>query len=209
MAMPSKVLVPRPTSSRMTRLRVGRVVEDVGDLAHLDHEGGLAAGEVVLGADAREDAVDDADAGRGRGHEGAHLGHEHEQRGLADVGALAGHVRAGDERDPALAVEHGVVRDEALAASRACLDHGMARVAQLERPVLEDLGPHVVAAGGDLGEGGEHVELGEHGGGGLQGRDAARHLVAQRLEESAARARVRARRRAATFSSYSFSSGVT
>ena len=34
---------------------VGRVVEDVRGLAHLDHERRLAAREVVLGADAREE----------------------------------------------------------------------------------------------------------------------------------------------------------
>jgi hypothetical protein len=40
---------------------VGRVVEDVRGLGHLDHEGRRAAREVVARADAREDAVDDAD----------------------------------------------------------------------------------------------------------------------------------------------------
>src|SRR5690606_5216483 len=42
------------------RLR-GGVVEDVAGLGHLHHEGGLAAGQVVAGADAGEDAVDRAD----------------------------------------------------------------------------------------------------------------------------------------------------
>ena len=40
----------------------GGVVEDVGGLVHLDHEGGVAACELVAGADAGEDAVDEAEA---------------------------------------------------------------------------------------------------------------------------------------------------
>ena len=38
-------------------------VQDVGGLLHLDHEGRLAARDVVGGADAREDAVDDRQLG--------------------------------------------------------------------------------------------------------------------------------------------------
>ena len=64
MLTPSKVLVPRPTSSRMIRLSRGGVVEDVRGLDHLDHEGALAAREVVGGADAGEDAVHHADRAR-------------------------------------------------------------------------------------------------------------------------------------------------
>ena len=40
----------------------GHLVQDVGGLAHLHEEGGLAPGQVVAGADAGEDAVGDADA---------------------------------------------------------------------------------------------------------------------------------------------------
>ena len=39
---PSRVLVPRPISSRMTSEGFGGgVVEDVGGFGHFDHEGGL------------------------------------------------------------------------------------------------------------------------------------------------------------------------
>ena len=96
-ARPSSVEVPRPISSRMTSGSAGGVVEDVGGLGHFDHEGGLAAGEVVGGADAGEDAVDEADGGGLGGDEGAGLGHQHEEGDLADVGGFAGHVGAGDE----------------------------------------------------------------------------------------------------------------
>ena len=55
---PSKVLVPRPTSSISTRLRVGGVVQDVGRFGHLQHEGRAAARQIVGGADAGENAIE-------------------------------------------------------------------------------------------------------------------------------------------------------
>ena len=77
---PSKVAVPRPISSRITRLRDVARVQDVGGLLHLDHEGGLAAGDVVGRADPREEAIDDRQLGAARRHERAGLGHQAEQR---------------------------------------------------------------------------------------------------------------------------------
>src|SRR5450432_838122 len=41
---------------------LGRAAENVGGLLHLDHERALATRDVVARADAREDAIDDADA---------------------------------------------------------------------------------------------------------------------------------------------------
>ena len=59
-----------------------RVVEDVGDLDHLDHEGrGSPRPMSSAGSDASEDAVDDADAWPPTGRdEGADLRQEHDQR---------------------------------------------------------------------------------------------------------------------------------
>ena len=61
-ARPSKVEVPRPISSISTRLASVALCRMLAALGHLDHEGRAAAGEVVGGADAGEDAVDRADA---------------------------------------------------------------------------------------------------------------------------------------------------
>ena len=105
------------------RLR-GGVVEDVAGLAHLDHEGRLAAREVVAGADAGQDAVDRADHRARRRHEAADVREQHDQRVLAHVGRLAAHVRAGDHQHAAVVVQHQVVGFERLAAHR--LDHRMA-----------------------------------------------------------------------------------
>ena len=78
--------------------RRGRV-EDAGGLGHLDHERALPARQLVAGADAGEDAVGNADRRLAGRHEAADLRHEREQGHLADVRALAGHVRAGDQQD--------------------------------------------------------------------------------------------------------------
>lgn len=75
----------------------GGVVEDVCGFGHFDHEGGLAFGEVVDGADAGEDGVDQADFGLGGWDEAADLGHEDAEGDLAHVGGFAGHVGAGNE----------------------------------------------------------------------------------------------------------------
>ena len=61
------------------------VVEDVGRLGHLHHERALPPAQFVAGADAREDAIGQADASPAGRHEAAHLGQERQQRDLADV----------------------------------------------------------------------------------------------------------------------------
>ncbi len=103
-------------------------VENGGDFAHLDEKRGAAAREIVGGADAREDAVDERQARLRGGNEAADLRHEDDQRGLAKVGGLAAHVGAGDEQDVAGGiVEIEIVGDEALAALfEEFFDDGMA-----------------------------------------------------------------------------------
>ena len=44
-------------------LRRGGVMEDIGRLRHFDHEGRLPGGNVVAGADAGEDAVNETNTG--------------------------------------------------------------------------------------------------------------------------------------------------
>ena len=75
------------------------IVQEICCFAHLDHECGLAAREIVAGADAREDAIDEVDARLGGRDKGAGVGEQRQQRHLPDIGALARHVRPGDEHD--------------------------------------------------------------------------------------------------------------
>src|SRR5439155_21817408 len=80
---------------------VGGVVEDVGGFGNLDHESAAAPGQLVAGADAREDAVNNADPRLAGRHEAADVNHQSQQRHLADVSALAGHIRPSDEPEHA------------------------------------------------------------------------------------------------------------
>src|SRR5690606_26025377 len=90
----------------------GGVVEDVGGLGHFHHEGGPAAGQIVGGTDAGEDAVHRADLGMLGGDEAANVGEDGDQRRLAHEGGFTAHVGAGDDQHAAVAVEHQVVGDE-------------------------------------------------------------------------------------------------
>ena len=160
----------------------GGVVQDVGGLDHLDHEGGLPGVDLVLGADAGEDAVDEADAGGGGGDEAAHLRHQDDQGDLAQVGGLAGHVGAGDDAHALAGLEGDVVGHEALAAE-GVLDHRVAAVLDVEHVVRQDLGADVAAQGSGLGEGGQDIQLGQAAGGAQQagggGAQALAHLAEQ------------------------------
>ena len=105
--------MPRPISSRMTRLRSRGGVQNAGRLGHFDHERALAARQFVAGADPGEDPVGHADRRFTSRHEAADLGQQREQRRLANVRALAGHVGAGDQQQHAfLGARRNVVRHE-------------------------------------------------------------------------------------------------
>ena len=91
----------------------GGLMENIGDLRHLHHEGGLSGGEIVAGADAGEDPIHHADMGVFGGDEAAHLGHENDQRHLPHISGFTGHVGAGDDGHPLLLFAHkGVIGDE-------------------------------------------------------------------------------------------------
>ena len=111
---------------------LGRGVDDRRRLGHLDHEGRLRVGQVVGGADAGVDRVDRPEPARRRRHERADRGEQRDQRDLAHEGALAAHVRAGDDEHPARRVEPAVVRHEVAGAGleQARLDDRMAAAAR-------------------------------------------------------------------------------
>ena len=149
------------------RARAG-LVEDGGGLDHLDHEGGAAAGEIVGGADAAEQAVDDADVGRLRRHVGADLGEDGDERVLAEEGRLAGHVGAGDQPDVA-----GVVavagrdrnrwrrRRRRRSPRSACSTTGWRPPSIAKASESVDHRPAIVLGLGEHGEAGGDIEHGE------------------------------------------------
>ena len=125
------------------------LIEDRGGLHHLDHEGRASAGEIVGRADAREQAVDDADLGPLRRHEAAHLREHDDQRVLAQERRLARHVRAGEQPDSPRARilrrrKIAVVGDERIADR--LLDHGVAGALDDEVERTVDLGAHIGCA---------------------------------------------------------------
>jgi hypothetical protein len=70
------------------------LLQDIRRLGHLQHERRAAAGEIVRGADAREDPIERPQYRALRGHEAADVRENGDERRLAHVGALAAHVRA-------------------------------------------------------------------------------------------------------------------
>ena len=148
---------------------VGRVVEDGGGLVHLDHEGGLSAREVVARADTGENAVDQSDLGFSRGNEAAGLGEEDKEGDLADVGAFAGHVGAGeDDEAGGIGVEHGVVGNEA-PGGHGLVEHRVASVGDVDGAAGGEFRPDVAEGAGGFGQAGEGVDLGDTAGGMLEG----------------------------------------
>ena len=147
-------------------------MEDGGDFAHFDEEGGAAAGEIVAGPDAREDAIGEREAGAARGHERAHLGHQDDERGLAKIGGFAAHVGSGDQKElVAAGFEAESVGNEALALLlEEFFDDGMAAADDEEFAGVVELWADVVAVGSKAGEIGENVEFGDGGGGATKAR---------------------------------------
>ncbi len=146
----------------------GSRVEDHRGFGHLDHERRAAAREIVRSADAREDAVDQRQENGIRGHPRTHLRHDCDQRRLAEIGAFAAHVRAGDDGDLVVGViEIEIVGDETAGFfARELFDDRMA--ARLYAHFAGFLAfdaetrPSVAVLGGNLRQRGRHIEFG-HG----------------------------------------------
>ena len=122
----------------------GGVVEDVRRLGHFEHEGRAAAGQIVGGADARENAIQGPKDRAPRRHEAADVREDDDERGLAHVGALSAHVRARDDEHAARIIEAQVVGNEGFAAG--ALDHRMAPAIDQQHRLLDQLRLRAVAA---------------------------------------------------------------
>ena len=168
----------------------GDVVEDVGRLVHLHHEGALAPGQVVRGPHPGEDAIHHAEPDLAGRDKTAHLGHQHDQAYLPDDGALASHVGAGDQEDlVALDVQVHVVGYEAAIAELA-LHHRVPAGLDVDDVAVVDFRADVGFVLGHFGQAGQHVEAGQtagdllHLGGpaGGPGAQLQKELVLQLLE---------------------------
>ena len=140
----------------------------------------MAAAELVARSHAREDAIDDADAGPGGRHEAAHLGEQRQESDLTNESRFARHIRPGDQ--PELAVrrtEAHIVGHEG-PRRQGLLEHGVAAVADFQDRLLAQLRPNILARNGKLGKTGQGVERGEDLGGLHEPTRLRRHLVSQR-----------------------------
>ncbi|MPM77963.1 hypothetical protein SDC9_124973 [bioreactor metagenome] len=134
------------------------VVEDVGRLHHLNHEGAATPGEVVPGPYAGEDPVAQPDLRRLGRNEAPHLGQDHQKGGAPQVGGLPRHVRPGYQGD-ALPIPfqlHGVGNEGRI--GEHILHHGVAAVLHHEVEAGVHCRPDVPLLPGSLRQGGQHVQ---------------------------------------------------
>src|SRR2546425_2372539 len=149
-----------------------RLNQDGSDFTHLHEKRRTASREIVRRADARENAVGERQLGLARGNKRPHLRQDHDQRGLAQIGGFAAHVRPGDEQNLLpFGFETNVVRDEALAALPQQFFYDRMAPADDEQFTFIAKGrTHITAIGGELREGGQYVEFGDGGGRAAQAR---------------------------------------
>ena len=149
---PSNVLVPRPISSRMTRL-CGVALLRMLAVSVISTMNVLwpRLSSSVAPTRAKRRSTTPIRARFAR-DEAADLGQDRDQGDLADVGALARHVRAGDQQDRAVVgAESSVVGDE-VAVRHQGVEHRMAAGLDLEDRLGDDLRPAVALPRGQLGE---------------------------------------------------------
>ena len=91
------------------------------------------------------------------------MGEKRQQSDLADIGALAGHVRTGDQGDLRCTIQLHVIRHKTL-LGQALLQHRMTPVSYGKHPLVPHFGPAVVVKARRLSKGRQHVELGQGGG---------------------------------------------
>jgi hypothetical protein len=95
-----------------------------------------------------------------RRHEAADLRQQRDQRGLAQEGALAAHVRAGDDLHRGLRRQRRVVGHEGFVGQRQ-LDDGMAPGDDLDAGAVVHLRAHVAAHQRDFAQRGEDIQFGQ------------------------------------------------
>ena len=139
------------------------VVQDIGGFVHLDHEGRLAAAQVVHGPDPGKDPVHDAGLGMVGRDKTADMGHQDDERRLAQHRRFAGHVGAGnDQQFVFILIKMHVVGDKT-ARFHGAFDNRMAPLADGDFVTFRDHRLAVVIAAGPLGQAGQEVDAGQPG----------------------------------------------
>jgi hypothetical protein len=120
-----------------------------------------------------------------RGHERAHGGEQHDERHLAHEGALAAHVRAGDDEHLPVRVEAAVIGDEAAAAElgQSGFDNRVTAAGDLDAGLARELRPPPFEGIGALGQRRERIEARERSGEGGQRLEVRLQEVEEPFEQ--------------------------
>ena len=133
----------------------------MGGLHHLNHEGGLAPGQVVTSTDPGEDPVGNADGGAAGRNKGADLGHQGDQGHLAHIGGFSCHIGAGDHQQLMLLVtKQGVIRYKALSQIHR-FHHRVAPFGDLDQIAIIHHWFAVAPFGGHGGQCLQHIQGGQ------------------------------------------------
>ena len=157
-------------------------MQNRGDLAHLHHEGGLPRRQVVGCTDAGKNAVHHANVRAVRGHKGADLRHERDERYLPHIGGFTSHIRAGDDGAAIiLAVERRIVGDKG-GVFQHSLHHGVPPVRDFQPISRIHNRARIVVGNGHLRKGAEHVKPRDGMGRALHAIELVRHAGAHIAE---------------------------
>ena len=169
----------------------GGGIEDAGGFGHFHHESALAACQFVAGTDSGEDSVSQTNSGGLCGDEGADLGHDGDQCCLPNVGALTGHIGAGDDLNASRAgvgvavgwdSKPDIIGDE-LSGGQESIEDWVTAIADIEDGSVFEGRAAVAAVGRYGGEAGECIYFGEGFGGTEELADGVCDLFAESVEE--------------------------
>ena len=129
---------------------LGGGIEDPGRLDHLDHERTLTLGQFVAGSDPRKELIGNPDGRFASRYKTPYLSQYQNGRALTNIGALASHVRTGDQLNPPmLGPNHAVVGHE-LTLGHDAIEHRMTAFVDLQDRLLGDRRTNVTVLDGQL-----------------------------------------------------------
>src|SRR3990167_3644191 len=127
MLTPSNVLVPRPTSSKIMRLR-GGVIQDICRLIHFHHKGTLPPRKFIRGAYPCKNSVYRSNDCFFCRDKTPHLCHENKKRYLANIRAFPRHIWPGNYHDRILSpIQIDIVGYKAF-AGKSSIQYGVTSV---------------------------------------------------------------------------------
>ena len=126
--------------------RTGRhIVQDVGSLRHLYHEGRFAQRDVVTGSHTGEDLIHQTHPCTLGRNKAAHLGQQHDERRLAEQGRFTRHVRTRNHHHLLLlGIEQHIIWHVSLAQRQLGFNHRMAALLDVQHLRIINNRAHIV-----------------------------------------------------------------